>query len=728
MDYPTTPLEAIGADGAFEIGGGDFDFGQGYTENLIRDMFEVPLTGNPVEILTQQLKKLPLEALQAFKGMIPGTIDDDFIDVATAVATIVGNLDSLPKALLTGTFDEWVATAFTSVSTELQQILEILGGSVVTPINEAVQAVKDWWTAIGGKTSGLDSNGNLDASKLLGNLSKDRIDGLAEDLSQMSDDIQTALANSAQQLRDQLTGIVNATPTDVDNWLLGLLTSESSIDPNQVTGLQTKLDEAAAEAQQQIRDALTGVVNSTPTQLDNWVLSLLTGNSNLNAAKLTGTAPVASIPNLTIGKLPDLQNLVDAATNALSGATHAGSETTGVGLTDAKNTMANLFDMLTNVTREVQRLSTDQDAGSIGGRKFNINFADYPTGAFPSGLFNLTYSGPGSSTLAINSNHQGTWNFVNDGYRRATMIYPTPTLTPQQIVKGTLASAPSQGTNVRIWSVARANAAGTDYVFARGYCVGFLAYRGDIGCVKNGVEYVWASNVPLTWSLDMRIVCGVGENPRRHQVYSGNTVVVDMIEPAGAQSIIDANHCYWGAISETDGQRGPGNVAGASVADNAPPAVTGSTMRVYRSTTTESASKPSGAAVLAANTLDAVDYRSDDITWNAATQTATVSKAGTYNIGLRLRTDRTLGFSEERYPIIFINGSMRAKMGARRGISINGFGVPSAPQDYAFGGDNVNLYLPAGTTIQPGLQSSNSNKIVGGADTSDSWMSIVKVG
>lgn len=162
-NWPKTPLEAIGADGAFHIGGGDFDFGQGYTESLIRNMFEVPLptNGNAVEILTQQLSKMPLETLQYFKNIIPGTIDDDFIDIATAVATIIGNLANLPRALLSGEFDEWLATAFNTISTELRQILEILGGLVVTPINAAVQAVKDWFSSnMAGLNSALNNAGH----------------------------------------------------------------------------------------------------------------------------------------------------------------------------------------------------------------------------------------------------------------------------------------------------------------------------------------------------------------------------------------------------------------------------------------------------------------------------------------------------------------------------------------------------------------------------------------
>ncbi|QGZ16836.1 minor tail protein [Mycobacterium phage Phaded] len=591
MIYPNNPLEAIGADGAFEIGGGQFDFGQGYTEQLVRSMFEVPLNGNPIEILSQQLKKLPLEALQTFKQMIPGTVDDDFIDIATSVATIVGNLASLPRALMTGEWQEWLTTTYNVVSTEVKQILEILGGFIVTPINSAVQAVKDWFASLNGRMSVIGADGKINA----------RVD-----------------------------------------------------------------------------------------------------------------------------QIPALQNLVDAATNALSGASQIGEEIVGAGLGQAKSTMENLFAMLTKTVRDVQALQSEQESTANGGRRFNIDFSLYPNGPFPANLFNITMSGPGSSSLAIKSGN-AVWNTVNDGYRRATLIYPTPTLTPQQIVRGTLASPPQQGTNVRIWSVARSNENATDFVFARGYCTGFLQYRGDIGCYKNGVEYIWASNVPLTWNLDLRIVCGVGENPRRHQVYSGNSVVVDLVEPGDKQSIIDDNHCWWGSITETDGRNVPGNVAGASVSDNAPPAVTGSTMRVYRSTTSGIA-KSGGQAVLPANTLDAIDYRSEDITWNAATQTATVQKAGTYMLGLRIQTNEAQGVSEERYPLLYINGNPRVRLGSRRGITLAAFGAPAFPQDIAYGGDGVTYYLPAGATVQPGFKTDGNVNIVGGADTAQTWFSMARVG
>ncbi|QUE25707.1 minor tail protein [Mycobacterium phage Smeagan] len=690
--YPTSPLEAIGADGAFEIGGGDFDFGQGYTENLVKKMFEVPMAspGNAIEVLTQQLKKLPLEALQTFKHMIPGTVDDDFIDVATSVATIIGNLASLPKALLSGDFDEWVSTTYNVVSTELKQILEILGGLIVTPINEAVQAVKDWYH-------------------------------------KQQTDIQTAIENGAQKLRDQLTGIVNSTPSDVDNWLLGLLTGDSIIPKENIAGFNQALNDAVAQAQQKIRDALTGVVNATPTQLDNWLLNLLTGNSTLNASKLSGTAPTAVIPALGIGKLPDLQSLVDAATNALSGKTLTGQEEAGTGLTDAKVTMSNLFAMLTKVTRDVQALQSENDSTSTGGRRFNIDFSAYPDGAFPSGLFNLTYTGPGTSTLAI-SNGNAVWNTVNNGYRRATMIFPTPTLTSQQIVRGTLASPPSQGTNVRIWSIARANAAGTDYVFARGYCTGFLTYRGDIGCVVNGVEKVWASNIPLTWSLDMRVICGVGTNPRRHQVLSGNTIVLDIIEPAGAQSVIDANHCYWGAISETDGQKTPGSVAGASVADNAPPAVIGTTFRASRRVTAD-VTFGTGGVKVPNNFFETIDYQSDDLTYAPGTNCRlTATKQGTYLVQYRIFHGQYAS-SNFGHGLLYRNGVPYAR-GSWAGNQLNlGISLNTTLEDATTA--NFIVPLNPGDYIEPGMHFTASMSNTGDSSLSDgsqTYFSVTRVG
>lgn len=584
--YPTSPLAAIGADGAFEIGGGAFDFGQGYTENLIKNMFEVPMptSGNAVEVLTQQLSRLPLEALQYFKQIIPGTVDDDFIDVAASVTTVIANLSNLPKGLLTGDFNQWVSGTFDPVSTEVRQLLEILGGLTVTPINSAVQGVKDWWTSIN----------------------------------------QQAQSNTAR--------------TD---------------------------------------------------------------------------------------------NLIDAATNALSGASIVGQEVVGAGLDLAKTTMEQLFGQVSKVTRDVQALQSESTAAATGGRRFNIDFSNYANGPFPSGLFNLTYTGAGTSTLIIKDGN-AVWNLVNDGDRDAILIYPTPTLTPYQIVGGTMSSPPegsNSGQKPRIWAVARSNAAGTDYVFARGYNTGFMSYKGDIGCVKGGVEYIWASNVPLTWSLDIRVVCGVGNNPRRHQVLSGNTIVIDLIEPAAKQSVIDADHCYWGSQSETNGVNSPGAVAGASVVDNAPPDVIGTTFRASRRSGAD-ITWPSGGAKAPTNFFETIDYQSPDVKYEPGTNCrVTVQKQGTYLVQYRaLHGPYAQGTGG--HGLLYKNGSPYERGQWGSNAIMAGFGVNATTEDAT----SASFVVPLnpGDYIEPGFHFTSSMSNTGDAakmaDGSQTWFAVTRVG
>ncbi|AEJ92025.1 minor tail protein [Mycobacterium phage HelDan] len=606
---PGTELEKWLGTGAFELGGGDYNYGQDFTEAAVRQMFELPAITllNAVDLLEEQLLKMPIEALRVFAPLIPDAVEDDFVDVVTAVTKIIDTLTDGPAALLRGEFDEWLESTFGNLATEVQQILEILAGFVVTPINATVQAVKDWWNLITGRTQHLNSSGQLDASKL------------------------------------------------------------------------------------------------------------------------TNLVDMPEIPN-GLDKMPDLQNLVDAATNALSGASQVGEEIIGAGLDIAKNTMENLFSMLSKVTRDVQALQSEQEASQVGGRRFNVDFSQYPNGPFPSGLFNITYSGPGTSTLAV-SNGKAVWNTVNNGYRRATLIYPEPTLTPFQVVRGTLSSPPEQGTNVRIWSIARANETGTDFVFARGYCNGFLSYRGDIGCYKDGVEYVWASNVALTWSLDMKIVCGVGNDPRHHIVLSGDKIVIDLYEPADKQSRVDENHCYWGSIAETDGVRVPGNVAGASVVDNAPPAVVGTTLRVSKRSGGD-VTIASGGSKVPNNFYETIDYQSPDLIYEPSKNCrVTATKAGTYLVEYRAYhgafATNTGGHAQ-----IYRNGNVYAK-GSWGSCPFNvGFGVMSDPTDATHG--SFLVPLNPGDYIEPGFwfsanmtNTGDAGLMAGGAQ---SYMSVARLG
>ena len=86
------------------------NFGQNFTDDGIRALFEIPAfgLGNAVEVFTQLLLKLPLEALNVIGAVVPGGAGG-FTDVVTAVTTIMGSLVEvvvmLPQAVFQGFLD-----------------------------------------------------------------------------------------------------------------------------------------------------------------------------------------------------------------------------------------------------------------------------------------------------------------------------------------------------------------------------------------------------------------------------------------------------------------------------------------------------------------------------------------------------------------------------------------------------------------------------------------------
>ncbi|QCW22681.1 minor tail protein [Mycobacterium phage Xena] len=207
--------------GAFVVGGGDANWGQDWDEMAVRSLFEVPFFNmlNAIDVLQEQLLKLPVDALKMFMPLIPGANPDDFNDVATAVGKIISALTDAPAALMRGEFMQWIGGTFNTLSTEVRQILEILAGMIVTPINGAVQAVKDWWNSIMGKTSKLGSNGKLAADQLEGTVPTTQVGGfggtnnLADGLGTLVDNTVKAAGNilgsgfGLQDLYESLRGM-----------------------------------------------------------------------------------------------------------------------------------------------------------------------------------------------------------------------------------------------------------------------------------------------------------------------------------------------------------------------------------------------------------------------------------------------------------------------------------------------------------------------------------------
>jgi hypothetical protein len=348
-----------------------------------------------------------------------------------------------------------------------------------------------------------------------------------------------------------------------------------------------------------------------------------------------------------VGNSPDLQAISDHIYNGLIG----GSGYTGLlgNIPDqARGGLDKIYNDVLNHTAQLQALSSGSNAEDNSGVGININFSDYPDGNLPS-VFSVTYIGAGTSRLGI-TNGVGLWRTeVNNANLTARASYNVAgTQTDYQIIRGTLGGVPEQGgtggtPKIGVMGRLNSTSAPTTFVWGRGYCTGFLTYKGELGTTVNNVETVWVSNIALTWSMDIRCVFGVGTQPRRYQFYSGGKLVYDYTE-AGTVSQMGAGFRFFGLTADicTDSSgnpKGPGSLASAAISDNAPPNVLGSGCRLIRqNTATVTLAAATNQTDLPANYFDAIQACSADITPTLSSGRMQVTKDGWYMISIGVET------------------------------------------------------------------------------------------
>jgi hypothetical protein len=131
----TTPNQ-LPIDRAFVIGGQTADagtdvsypgnnFGQDFTDNAVRSLFEIPITtfANMLEVFTSLLLRIPLEALKVFAPIIPGGLDN-FTDVLTGVNAIVGSLTDVVQFLTVDVFTGFLAAIGSGDPEAVAQLLK----------------------------------------------------------------------------------------------------------------------------------------------------------------------------------------------------------------------------------------------------------------------------------------------------------------------------------------------------------------------------------------------------------------------------------------------------------------------------------------------------------------------------------------------------------------------------------------------------------------------------
>ncbi|BBX09507.1 hypothetical protein [Mycolicibacterium aichiense] len=222
-DYPGAAVEAADADGAFQIGGGSYNFGQKYNEQIIRSMFSIPAPtpGTALNLLRQQLERLPLDVLRQFQSLLPAP-PDAWNSVQGAVNAITNALTDVAKFLGIDQWDDWLLNVFNHLSTELRQMIDILGGAIVTPINAAVAAVQDWWVSVnvyGQNLTVLIQKLLANPAEVIGSIPQTLVNGLSGALGN--------LQSMINQFGDIVNGLV-VTPitqavANFQNWFLNLI-------------------------------------------------------------------------------------------------------------------------------------------------------------------------------------------------------------------------------------------------------------------------------------------------------------------------------------------------------------------------------------------------------------------------------------------------------------------------------------------------------------------------
>ncbi|WP_255801156.1 hypothetical protein [Mycobacteroides abscessus] len=125
---------------------------------------------------------LDIDLVEDLRGMVDaigGTVNSAVADIQERLQAITAD-GKITGSEIVGLIQQAQVSGLAIMQTVINQILDILNGNIVTPINSLVQGVKDWFGLNQNKTSALNSSGQLDAGNLVGEIAKESVEGLTD--------------------------------------------------------------------------------------------------------------------------------------------------------------------------------------------------------------------------------------------------------------------------------------------------------------------------------------------------------------------------------------------------------------------------------------------------------------------------------------------------------------------------------------------------------------------
>lgn len=341
---------------SYEIGGGLYNYGQGLDDPTIKWLIYGPKATleNIWELMEFHLSKMPLDVLKIWEPFIPGKfLDPDFVDVPTAVATIIEFFSFLPKLLSVDEWLAWLEEVFGPFFTDtvkfvedalkwleetfapLVEFVDQIAADIAKAIEDVAAALEEVWTSV------------------------DELFGITDTLQTLYDQL-VRLVDEATRLSQEAFGKATEAITDAANAMSEALAASGA----------AEAAAAAAEAARKFAgdgfDALMQGFHGwqgsgySPAQLRDMGLDLGTALGVLNTVALRVTALEQQVQQI----LEDFASYVNNLTSlpaALWTQYYQGSGSGTLGVNNGYAQFNPKFDTLNKTATAINKTVTDSD-------------------------------------------------------------------------------------------------------------------------------------------------------------------------------------------------------------------------------------------------------------------------------------------------------------------------------------------------------------------------------
>ncbi|MDM2600677.1 hypothetical protein P5V63_21610 [Mycobacteroides abscessus subsp. abscessus] len=179
--------------------------------------------------------------LREMVDAIGGTVNSEAANIEARLQAITAD-GKITASEIVGLIQQAQVSGLAIMQTVINQILDILNGNIVTPINSLVQGVKDWFGLNQNKTQKLTSGGGLSTADVVGTFDMSRVDDLVDNLG----NILSGVKDGADGVGTGTTGAIGDRINQAKDSLLALLSLSQDALKSAIAA-QTTLQEQETE-------------------------------------------------------------------------------------------------------------------------------------------------------------------------------------------------------------------------------------------------------------------------------------------------------------------------------------------------------------------------------------------------------------------------------------------------------------------------------------------------